>query len=168
MALFVAISSTSVAQGWKVGGGLTLGTAVGVDDDFSEKMGFGLNVRGDYTFNEKFSVAPGFTLFFPGGPDEVDISAWQINGDAHYSFLEEDAFSLYAIGGLNYSKRKWDYNQSYEDEDYAFSASGSVSDSEIGLNLGAGINFGSMFYGELKYDTAFEQLGISVGVLFSL
>lgn len=161
MALFVAISSTNFAQGWKVGGGLTLGTAVGVDDDLSEKMGFGLNARGEYTFNEKFSVAPGFTLFFPGGPDEVDISAWQLNGDAHYLFMQEDAFGLYAIGGLNYSYMKFE-------ADAGPFGTYSRDDSKIGLNLGAGINFGSMFYGELKYDTAFEQLGISVGVMFSL
>lgn len=162
MALFVAISSTSFAQGWKVGGGLTIGTAMGVDDDGSDKLGFGLNARGDYSFNEQFSVSPGFTLFFPSSPDGVDMSAWQLNADAHYSFLQEDAFGLYAIGGLNYSYVK------VEADAGPMLGTYSIDDSEIGLNLGAGINFGSMFYGELKYDTAFEQLGISVGVLFSL
>ena len=162
MALFVAISSTSYAQGWKVGGGLTLGTAVGIDDDGSDKMGFGINARADYSFNEKFSLAPGFTLFFPGGPDGVDVSSWQLNADAHYSFLQEDAFGLYGIGGLNYSHRKITFDGGPLLGDI------SGDDGEIGINLGAGITFGSMFYGELKYDTAFEQLGISVGVMFSL
>ncbi|SMO60075.1 Outer membrane protein beta-barrel domain-containing protein [Saccharicrinis carchari] len=161
VAVLFAISTTTFAQGWKVGGGLTLGTAVGVDDDGSDKLGFGLNARGDYAFSEKFSVAPGFTLFFPGSPDGADVSKWQLNADAHYSFLEEEAFGLYGIGGLNYSHIKIE-------ADAGPWGKYSASDGEIGINLGAGITFGSMFYGELKYDTAFEQLGISVGVLFSL
>ncbi len=43
--------------------------------------------------------------------------------------------------------------------------SGSIDDSEIGLNLGVGANM-NMFFGEVKYDTAFEQIALTGGVLF--
>jgi len=41
----------------------------------------------------------------------------------------------------------------------------SVSETEIGLNLGAGANF-NKFFGEVKYDTKMEQLALTVGILF--
>ncbi|WP_075591060.1 outer membrane beta-barrel protein [Labilibacter marinus] len=150
VALIAAVVTTSNAQGWKYGGGLTLGTEVSIDDDLSGKLGFGLNLRGDYSFNEKWSIAPGFTFFFPSAPGDLKYTLWQLNTDAHYNFLSEETYSLYGLGGLNYTYAK------VEDFD----------DSEVGLNIGAGINFGSKFFGELKYDTAFDQLGITVGVLF--
>ena len=163
LALFVAISSTSFAQGWKVGGGLTLGTNASAGGD----LGFGINPRGEYSFNELFSIAPGFTYYFPSSVAGLDLSLWQINGDVHYVFLPEDGFSLYGIGGLSYNHWSYKYDEKYWGDDWGIGGR-SASTSKIGLNLGAGINFGSMFYGELKYDTAFEQLGISVGVMFSL
>ena len=158
VAMVATIATASNAQEWKFGGGLTLGTEMGIDDDGSRKMGFGLNLRADCAFNEKFSVAPGFTYFFPSTPEGFDLSAWQICADAHYIFLGEENFSLYGIGGLNYSYAKTEFDflgVPVEDDN-----------SEIGIDLGAGANFGSMFFGELKYDTAFEQVAITVGVLF--
>jgi len=166
VALMAMVSTASFAQ-FKFGGGITLGSKMGLNDSGEEKMGIGINVRGDYSFSEKFSVAPGFTYFFPSAPEGFDLSAWQLNADAHYKFYEADAFSLYGIGGLNYShmKTKFDMGDEMNDLMGAFGVDTEVSDNEIGIDLGAGINFGQ-FYGELKYDTAFEQLGISVGILF--
>ncbi len=142
------ISTASFAQ-FKFGGGLTLGSKVSIDDDLSEKMGIGLNIRGDYSFNDALSVSPGFTLFFPSAPGDVDITLWQLNADAHYNFYNADGISIYGLGGLNYRYAK------VEDFD----------DSEIGLDLGVGANF-NKFFGEIKYDTAFEQVALSVGIMF--
>lgn len=155
----VLFMATAASAQFKVGGGLTIGTeAGGIDDDGDEKIGIGLNLRGDYAFNESWSVAPGFTFFFPSAPDGVDITFWQLNADAHYNFGAEGDFGFYALGGLNYSYVKIDWgNNEYW--------GGSSDDSEIGLNLGAGATM-QQFYGELKYDTAFEQLALSVGIMF--
>ncbi len=153
--VFIAMVATASNAQWKFGGGLTLGTQVSIDDDLSEKMGFGLNARADYSFNDQWSVAPGITIFFPSSPDGIDYSTWQLNGDAHYKFYSEDAFNIYGLAGLNLTFRKVD-----------FGLLGDNTDNELGLDLGAGINFGQMFFGELKYDSAYEQLGITIGVLF--
>ncbi len=139
----------------KYGGGLTLGTKVSLDDDLDEKMGFGLNIRADYAINDKFSIAPGFTFFFPSVPSGGDLTLWQLNADAHYNFAETGNMKIYGIGGLNYSYWKLEAESSNWSED----------DSEIGVDLGVGANMGILF-GEVKYDTAFEQIGLTVGVLF--
>ncbi len=160
-AVMAMVATTGVAQ-FKYGGGLTLGTKMAIDES-GEKMGFGINIRGDYAFNDKLSLAPGFTFILPSSADvtvpgfgswEAKFSAWQLNADVHYILTGDESFSIYGLGGLVLK------NGTAKVEGI------SNSESEIGLNLGAGANFGGMFFGELKYDTTFEQIGITVGVLF--
>jgi len=160
LAMLLAVSAS--AQ-FKVGGGLTIGTkAGGYDDDGDEKIGIGLNLRGDYAFDESWSLSPGFTFFFPSGPEGVDVTYWQLNADAHYNFHAEGDIGIYALGGLNYSYVKVESNfDGGEFGSFSFSA----DDSEIGLNLGIGALM-DQFYGELKYDTAFEQIALSAGIMF--
>ena len=149
----IALFSLSTTAQWRYGGGLTLGSKMGMDDDFSDKMGFGIHGRADYTINEKFSIAGGLTYFFPSAPSGIDLTYWKLAADAHYTFMKED-FSLYGLAGLgyNYAKVKWE-------------GFGSADDSEIGLDIGAGINF-NKFFGEIAYNTAPEQIEITVGILF--
>lgn len=169
VAIMALVASSANAQ-FKFGGGVTMGTKMGIDDDGDEKMGFGINVRGDYYFSEKFSVAPGFTYFFPGSPDGIDLSAWQLNADAHYHFYSNESVSVYGIGGLNYSsmKAEFDLTDFLGEFGDVLSVGGSAeeTDNEIGIDLGVGANFGK-FFGELKYDSAFDgQIALSVGILF--
>ncbi len=117
-----------------------------------------MTLKGDYFLNEQWSLSPDFTFFLPSGGDYGTFTLWQINGNGHYYFSGTDESQFYALGGLNYSYWKWDYD----------SEVGLVTewdDSEIGLNLGVGANM-QQFFGEVKYDTAFEQLALSVGIMF--
>lgn len=147
----------------KVGGGVVIGTDLSLDDDGSETVAFGVGVKGLYELNESFSIAPGFTYFFPSAPDGFDITKYAFDIDAHYNFVKSETLKVYAIGGLNYS---------YSDLSVDLGDYGSVdgSDSKVGFDLGAGLRTGgdTQFYGEVKYNTAFENVIASVGVLFSL
>jgi opacity protein-like surface antigen len=154
---FAALFASASFGQLKFGGGLTLGSKVGIDDDGDEKMGFGLNIRADYAINDKFSIAPGFTYFFPSTPSGYDLTMWQLNADAHYNFAETGNTKIYGIGGLNYSYIKAEFDWGFGEV--------SADDSEIGVDLGVGANMGILF-GEVKYDTAYEQIGLTVGVLF--
>lgn len=147
----------------KLGGGLVVGTKLSIDDDGSKSAAFGLAVKGLYEINSSFSIAPGFTYFFPSSPDWLDLTEYILDVDAHYNFMQKENMKIYAIGGLNYS-----YIDASVDMGEHFS--GSASDSEIGLNLGAGLRTGTdmQFFGEVKYNTAFENVIASVGVLFNL
>ncbi|BAX79793.1 outer membrane beta-barrel protein [Labilibaculum antarcticum] len=144
----------------KLGGNLVLGTKLSIDDDGSETAAFGIGVKGLYELNELFSIAPGFTYFFPSAPDGLDLNVYVLDVDAHYNFVTEETLKVYAIGGLNYS---------YFDASVDFGG-GSISDSKVGLNLGIGARTGGdmQFFGDLKYNTAFENINLAVGVLFNL
>ncbi len=149
VAIMALVSTASFGQ-LKYGGGVSFGTkSGGINDSGEEKFGIGINARVDYTINEKFSVAPNFTYWIASAPAGIDLTYWQLNGDVHYTFSGDEAMSFYGLAGLNYSYAKVN----------------SVDDNEIGLNLGAGAKKNKLF-GEVKYDTAYEQLALTVGILF--
>jgi len=152
VAVLALVSSASFAQ-LKYGGGLSFGT-----EAKEGGMGLGINARVDYSLNEKFSIVPNFTFWFPG----KDQTLWQLNADVHYTFAGDEALSFYGLGGLNYTNYKFDFS------DYGINVS--YSDNAIGLNLGVGAFLNQRFFGELKYDTAGNtydgQLALTVGILF--
>lgn len=157
VAIVALVSSSSFAQ-LKYGGGLSFGTEANEGD-----LGLGINARVDYSFNEKWSIAPNFTFWFPG----EDQTLWQLSADVHYTFSGDEALSFYGIGGLNYTHYKID-GGTYD------TGFGTISldydDNAIGLNLGAGALLKERFFGELKYDTAGNtvdgQIALTVGILF--
>ena len=186
--LFVVLMASTASAQFKIGGGLTAGSKISMDDDGSEKMGFGVNVRGEFSLMDKLALTPGFTYFFPSTPDGYDLSLWQLNADVHFTLAGAGTpVSVYALGGLNYSHSKveadmgdaftngmedmgddlGDFGDLFDGLGDALGDLGSYeeTENEIGINLGAGVSF-SKFYGEVKYDTAFEQVALSVGIMF--
>lgn len=159
---FIAASKTASAQ-YKVGGGLSLGSEMSVDDDGDDKAALGLSFRGLYEYNQKLDFVGTFNYFFPSAPSGLDVNACSLDADVHYKFFTDEELAVYGIGGLNYSYAKVEVDSGLlghlED-----------SDSEIGLDLGAGIQITrkQTFYGEVKYNTAFENIIVSVGVLFDI
>lgn len=155
---FALVLTTAVSAQFKVGGGLTIGSQAAADES-GEKVGLGLTLKGDYAFNDQWTISPDFTFFLPSGGDYGDFTLWQLNANAHYYFSSNEQFLFYGLAGLNYSHWKWDYESDYG------GVAAEWDDSEIGLNLGVGANM-QQFFGEIKYDTAFEQIALSVGILF--
>ena len=140
----LGISATASAQ-WSGGGGLAYGTEV------SE---LGLQLNGVYDIDEEWRGSADFIYYFVSG--EMSIS--ELNFNAHYIFHEEDELTAYAIGGLNYLRVSASYG--------GFSA----SSSEIGLNLGAGLEYELDFanlFAEAKFTiSSFDQLVIASGLRF--
>ncbi len=157
----LCISSAAFAQDWKFGGGLTFGSDMSVDGG----TGVGLNIRGDYSIDDNWFIDPGFTFVFPSSKSgygyDYKYSAYQFNVDAHYYFAEEGDFTFYGLAGLNYTHAKVKSDYDYD----GLTGSAEASDSEIGLNLGFGANY-KQFLGELKYDTSFDQLALTIGIMF--
>jgi opacity protein-like surface antigen len=143
--LFFAYSTSVQAQDFKAGGGLAFG---------SEVEAIGIQVSGVYDITEEVSGAADFTIFFPENYDW-----WELNLNAHYGFYSEDNVRVYGLAGLNYATLEVDLGQF-----------GSSSNSELGLNLGGGAEFGMDFakiYTELKYVLGnADQLGIAAGLRF--
>lgn len=157
-ALFtVLIYSDSHAQFTKAGVGLMYGSEI-------EQLG----IRGDavYVINEEFRVVGDLGFFFPEEIGNTTFTWWEINANANYIFHadEEQGLTAYGLGGLNYTTLRYKFDDG--------NGSASSSTSEVGLNLGAGLEYGLDFadlFGELKFVLSdADQLNIGVGLRFPL
>lgn len=162
-ALFAIVGyNTANAQFTDIGVGLMYGTEI-------EQPG--LRVDGVYQINEEFRAVADLGFFLPdetdfGGGNTITVSWWELNLNGNYIFHtdEESGIEAYALGGLNFLNVKVESDGQF--------GSGSNSDSEVGLNIGAGgeyaMGFGKLF-AELKYVLGdADQLNIGAGVRFSL
>ena len=147
LALAFFTSTQSFAQ-LSAGAGIAYGTEI-------EEIG--VQVRGIYQITDVWR-AGGDIIFWLDGED--DISIWELNLNAHYAFLNSGSTILYALAGLNIVTVKVEILG----ED--------VSDSETGINLGAGaqIPFTDNLSGfaELRYVLGdADQLVVAGGVILN-
>lgn len=135
------------AETFKAGGGLAFG---------SEVEAIGIQAGAVYGFTDEINGAADFIIFFPDGFDW-----WELNLNGQYNFMADDGVRLYGLAGLNYATISVDFGEF-----------GSSSNSEVGLNIGGGAEYGLDFanlYGELKYVLGdADQLGLSAGLRFDL
>ncbi len=96
-----------------------------------------IGVNAEFGIIEKLALAPDFTYYFTDKLDYVTTNLWEINLNAHYYFLGQDAFKVFGLGGVNYAHAsvKMDADIPF------FGTSSSASDSEIGFNLGGGASY---------------------------
>src|SRR5690606_22696744 len=121
--LATAVSLTASAQ-TRVGGLLGFG---------SEIESLALGAVGEFMIKDNMGISPQVVFFFGKDHGGAKESLWEINGNFNYYFMQEQV-DLYGILGLNFATYKVKY-------DIPGFGSDSVSDSEIGLNLGIGSNF---------------------------
>lgn len=149
--VFFSNSNALAQSDFKVGGGITYGTEI---------EAIGIQANGLTNFNEDLRGAGDVTIFFPDSPSGVDNSFWALNLNVHYLFMAEEATTVYGLGGLNYATQK------------VSSGGSSSSNSEAGLNLGGGAEFGVEFgavYVEAKYVVSdYNQLVLGGGLRFAL
>lgn len=158
-AAFISIAFSNIASAQiSVGGGLAFGTEV-------EELG--IQAGGVYTINEEFRAAADFIYYLTGDDNDFggDFTWWEFNANGHYLFVTEEDMIVYALGGLNFASFSYDFN-------FEGFGGGSVSETEIGLNIGAGLEYGLGFadlYGELKYAlSSADQLVLSAGLRFPI
>lgn len=149
--LILFYSVNSYAQDVKVGAEVGYGTQI-------ESIGIGAGaVLG---FTEKIRGAADLEIFFPDSPNGVDNSFWELNANVHYMFFNKANADIYGLAGLNYATQKVSYG--------GYSA----SNSEAGLNLGAGAEIGMGFgalFAEAKYAVSnYDQFDLNAGIRFGL
>ncbi len=148
----VALQPALAQDESRIGGLLAYGTEI-------QNLGIGVNA--EFPIAGKLTIAPSFIFYLPKDEAGVKINWFEVNGNVNYYFVDQDGLGVYGLGGLNYSSVK-------------VSAGGySISDGQVGLNLGAGANFdiGSSVlpFAELKYVIMNGgQLVLAAGVKFSL
>ncbi|MFD2245510.1 outer membrane protein [Pontibacter ruber] len=148
----------------RLNAGLIFGSKSGMDDDGSEKGGIGLNVGGEYFFTDKIAAAPSFDYFFKSSVEKTWVRVSSLNLDGRYYFAENGGANFYGIAGISVAFAKVGY-------DYGDYGKGSASDSETGLNIGAGLVYpleSFDFNAQVKYNTPLEQFVLQAGVSFPL
>lgn len=147
-----------IAQSYSAGAGLAYG------DDIKEP---GINVRGYYNLaNDKICFGPEFTYFKKrtenSTNEEIDISLFELNLNAHYIFEVTHKLGIYPIIGLNYSQEKEKYTDTEEEETVK----------KWGMNAGLGTHYAvnklTIF---LEYDHLFSDLNQNtfiLGVFYTL
>ncbi|TNE35164.1 hypothetical protein EP342_01995 [bacterium] len=137
----------------KVGGGFAYGT------DIKKPA---IQVEADIDINAPITIAPDFKYYFT---DEF-VTFWEINANVHYVVSEKNDIGLFLLGGLNLASQSVSFNLG------PFGGSSSISNTEIGLNLGVGADFKvSSFYitPEVKYVlSSYNQLVIGVSAMFPI
>lgn len=113
----------------------TLGAGLAWHDDFD--LGVGVyGVASVPSIHENVSIGGDFTYFFP---DFEDLDYFEINANMFYSFRDtEMSFTPFVLGGLNIARISFDTEETGI-PGFEFDASGT----EIGLNAGGGLSFGS-------------------------
>ncbi len=154
----IAFAFNSFAQ-IRAGGGLVYGT---------EQKTIGFNLRGQYSITDDIDVVGGLTFYLPNKEKQTILFAtieskttmWAFDVDGHYNFSLIDKLKAYPIAGLNIAGVSVEVNGT------------KASDTEVGLNIGAGANYEisdqlAGFF-ETKYTIGnFDQAVISLGVLYS-
>ena len=154
----IALTFNSFAQ-ISAGGGLVYGT---------EQKTIGFNFRGQYSITESIDVVGGLTFYLPNKEKqtiffatiESKTSMWAFDVDGHYNFSIMDKLNVYPLAGLNITGISVDVNGTKS------------SDTEVGLNIGAGANYEisdqlAGFF-ETKYTIGnFDQAVITLGAVYS-
>ncbi|MCG8894600.1 hypothetical protein G1K73_12705 [Tenacibaculum finnmarkense] len=176
--ILLFITTITTAQ-IKIGGKLSYG---------SEIESLGIGAKGVYELDETFSISGELNYFFGSkssmsntiqgfdfGNSEFKNSLVTLNTDLHYNFNipSMDAFSLYGIGGLNFSffSAKTEINSDFDVPGFPNSAS--ANETFIGLNLGIGgaypVSTNLDIISELKYVISdLNQIIFSAGIVYSL
>jgi len=153
--LFIFLSSQVNAQeigDIRLGGKLSFITIEGAD--------LGIGIVGDYQFTESIIGSVNYNYFLA---DEF-FGLSTINLDGLYTF-DGEGIRPYVLAGLNIATISVNFD--------FFGVSESVSNTEIGLNIGGGAELplgdSMAAFGELKYALAsVDELVISAGLKFNL
>jgi len=142
-------------------GDITLGGGLSYGEKFSE---LGLQLGGYYVLNEDMRVGGDFTYWFIDSPDGFSNTYFEINGNFHYLFYQENDITLYGIGTLGIHRASFEFT--------FFGETVSDSDTDLALGIGAGGEYDvgpvKLFVEPRLFLTGFDQFGISFGARFGL
>lgn len=124
--------------------------------DFGDVDEVAIGGLGEFKVANKFTLSPQLLLYFP----DNDYNFFEVNFNGNYYFFSQEVVSFYGLGGLNLARFSYD------------GPGGDYNDTELGLNLGAGINFeiGKVVpFSELRFTIGdYDQLVLSGGLKFNL
>jgi opacity protein-like surface antigen len=158
-AIIAAVAAVLLAGPATAGAQVHFGGQLSFGSD--QDLGLGARLLANVTSLEHWDFIGTFDWFFPDEPVGQDRTYWEVNGNLAYNFNIQSAPSIspYVGGGLNIA------HLSKEFEDGRDS-----SDTDLGINLLAGTQFGTKAvtpFVELRVELAGgEQFVITGGLLF--
>lgn len=157
MLLPLTVHAQKIAGDFEIG----LGVAYGFDIAADGEMGMNANLY--YSVTDEIRLGVDFIYYLLNDPQFQDPRFYELNLNANYHFVNQEVLRMYLLLGLHYA------SFSYETPVITAEAS-TISDSEIGLNAGGGIelNFDSIIlFAEPKLTVnGFDQLSVTVGGRF--
>src|SRR5690554_5156863 len=72
----------------------------------TEVNSLGLGLIAEFPVADRMVISPSFSFYFPNDEGFVKTSAFEINGNLNYIFVEQENVTFYGIGGLNYTNVK--------------------------------------------------------------
>lgn len=134
---------------------------------YGDKSGlWGLGIYPEIAVNEKLSLNPVFTQYFPKRLDNTPRqSMWELNANANYYFIQGEVGYLYGLAGLNFTRVTLKNVQTFTEDN--------ESDENIGVNVGLGImarlNDLLLPFVDAKYTAGgYSQLSVMFGLRFEL
>lgn len=156
--IFSAWSSLSAqnSNDISLGGGITYGL------DLEE---IGIQAVGTYSLNENIRVGADFIYWLTSDESffgsSFSSTLFEINGNVHYLFYNENDIVIYALGslGVHYASVSIDVPGFGSESD---------SDAELGLGFGAGAEYNlgpvSLYFEPRLFISGFDQFALSAGV----
>ncbi|HLT08232.1 MAG TPA: hypothetical protein VK014_11950 [Cyclobacteriaceae bacterium] len=156
--LMVGIGQVFAQDANRIGAQLVYGTEIN---------SLGIGAIAEFPIADRMAISPSLSFYFPNDQGLVKTSAFEINGNLNYIFVEDNSLVFYGIGGLNYTNVRVKTDMSH-----LGIPNSSASSGDIGLNLGAGANFevGQSFlpFAEVKYVIGgYDQLVLAAGLKFN-
>lgn len=165
ISIFFVFSSWSTLTAQN-SGDIDLGAGITYGFDLEE---IGIQAVGTYSLNDKIRVGADFIYWLSENDNAFGASfsstLFEINGNVHYLFINNDEFNIYAIGslGLHYASVSIDV-PGYGSE--------SASDSELGLGFGAGAEYNlgpvKIYVEPRLFISGFDQFALSAGLKIPL
>lgn len=97
---------------------------------------FGLGAKFQWNVIDNLRLEPSFNYFF----EKDMVNMWDLSANAHYQFSLSDSFVAYPLAGISVMGVSVDVPKF--DLGYGYSVGGgSASDTEIGFNIGGGVDY---------------------------
>jgi opacity protein-like surface antigen len=166
--LLLSLASTTLTINAQAKGDLAVGAnlTIGMGDDLTN-LGSGVKIQ--YNATQSLRLEAASLYFLPKtqtGSIKIERRMWDLSANAHWLFPVAPKITIYPLAGLSLLGTSSSVQMS------GLNYNSNNSDSDLGLNLGGGIDIklvgGLMLNGEMKYRAGgtWNRLLLSAGVVY--